>query len=255
MRLACPDCGEPIEADNINVNEMIAVCGSCHTVFRFNVPDEKAKRRKTRQPDRLNVREEDGILNMWFTRVLGKEDIIARNGVGFAASFLTMMTFLTTGGFFEGDTPILIPIILGTLMMGAYYVLALIMLDETRIIADEHQISLHYKPLPNPFDEAVQVDFSDIETIICEETEESQKAGSLKRYYYVGAELVDGNHVLIVKDKPEQYAKYIAQRLEEKLYERSADVALRLREEIFTEDEVIDSINTHSTGEMNALQS
>ena len=131
MRLACPDCGEPIAADNINVNEMVAVCGNCDTVFRFDVPDEKTKRRKTRQPDRLHVLEEDGVLDMWFTRVLGKEDTIARNGVSFASGFLTIMTLLTASGFLEGDVPILVPLILGTLMLVGYYVLALIMLDKT----------------------------------------------------------------------------------------------------------------------------
>ena len=246
MRLVCPECGEPIAAENINVNEMIAVCGNCDTVFRFDLPHEKAKYRKTHQPEGLNVREEDGLLDMWFTRVLGQEDIIARNGVGFAASFLTLMTILTTGGFLENDVPILVPIILGTLMLVGYYVLALIMLDKTRIIADEHQIRLHYEPLPNPFEEAVKVDFADIETIICEETEESKKAGSLKRYYHVGAKLLDGNRVLILKDKPEPYAKYITQRLEEKLHERSDRAISNLREALFSEDGEIDSSSTQA---------
>ena len=255
MRLVCPDCAEPIAADNINVNEMIAVCGNCHTVFRFDVPHEKIKRRKTQQPERLNIREEDGVLDMWFTRVLGKEDMIARNGVGIASSFFTMLLLLTFSGYLEGDVPLLVPIILGFLVLAGYYTFALIMFDKTRIRADEHQISLHYEPLPNPFDEAVRVDFADVESIICEETDESQKAGSLKRYYHVGAELVDGNRVLIVKDKPEQYAKYIAQRLEEKLHEKADNAINHLQEEQFTEDEVSQSLNKRHPSQTDSMQS
>lgn len=38
--LRCVSCGEPIRAENINIQEMVAKCSQCHAVFSFRSVDE-----------------------------------------------------------------------------------------------------------------------------------------------------------------------------------------------------------------------
>jgi len=35
MNVNCPKCNTPVTADGVNITEMIAICKSCHNIFRF----------------------------------------------------------------------------------------------------------------------------------------------------------------------------------------------------------------------------
>ena len=35
MQLTCPDCQEPIRADDVNIDALVAKCAACNSVFRF----------------------------------------------------------------------------------------------------------------------------------------------------------------------------------------------------------------------------
>src|SRR5438477_9183094 len=55
MQVTCPNCGEKVAAENINIQKMTAVCAACDTVFPFDLPEAKAKRRKVKQPAHLDL--------------------------------------------------------------------------------------------------------------------------------------------------------------------------------------------------------
>lgn len=232
LTLTCPQCGQPIEADQINVQEMVAVCSTCNIVFRFAVPEQAQKRRKVQQPERLAVSEGDE-LRIAYRRILGREAKETLLGVGVASILFAIIFILVLGGILAGDVPLLVALIpLGFLSFFGY-ALSLILLNESRIVVDEEQLSVSQKPLPAPFEEEPSLDLSRIVRIGCEETEASRKAGSVNQDYMVFAELLDGNRVLIAKELPRTYAFYIAQMLEETLptVEDLDDIILNLSEE------------------------
>ena len=66
MQVNCPNCGEKLPAENINIQKMTAVCPACDTVFSFDLPADKAKRRKVKQPAKLNLRDDNDRLQMEF---------------------------------------------------------------------------------------------------------------------------------------------------------------------------------------------
>ena len=63
MQVNCPNCGEKVPAENINIQKMTAVCPACDTVFSFDLPEAetKAKRRKVKQPSKLMIQDNDTL--------------------------------------------------------------------------------------------------------------------------------------------------------------------------------------------------
>lgn len=229
MRLVCPECGEPIATENINVNDMIAACAACDSIFRFDIPTEKSKARKVKRPERLEVRDDD-VLEMRYARVFGKEEQGAVFGISFASLMFTLIFLVTLGGFLAGDVPIFVSLIMSLIMLGAYYTLSLLLVNHTNILADDHHFKVHRQPILNPFEDDVKIDIADIIRVYAEETTASHEAGGFNRYHHVWAELMDGTRIGIVKDLPEQYAKYIAQRLEEQTQNSAEDAIDKLQE-------------------------
>ncbi len=73
MQLKCPNCSAPILAENINIQEMVAVCSECDHVFEFSrsAVARKAKRRKLKPPNRVRVYEDDERLELSYWLVFG----------------------------------------------------------------------------------------------------------------------------------------------------------------------------------------
>ena len=43
MQVNCPNCGEKVPADHINIQKMTAVCPACDTIFSFDLPEAETK--------------------------------------------------------------------------------------------------------------------------------------------------------------------------------------------------------------------
>lgn len=216
MHLTCPHCTTAIPANNINVQEMTAVCPSCNAVFRFNAPDVEAakiKRRKVKRPDHLTLQENDDHLEMDFRtnfRLDQNGDFIsiALLTVMFAA--LTVILMLSAGS----DRAALYPASLAITLFFAYG-LGLMVYNRTHIRADETEVRVSRGPLPNLFATERRVHTDDIVKIRCEETEISKKEQYDTPRYRVVAEMVDGSEKLIVNDVIEDYGYFIAAQLQE----------------------------------------
>lgn len=216
MRLICPECGEQIAAENINVQQMIAVCSACDTVFRFDPPESKIKRRKVRQPEHLTLRDTDDLHLAYRTNFrLDKNETFISSAIG--SVFLTFVTVMLTGKYLSGETSVLIPIAFGLVAVFLYYWLALIVFNKTHIDMDDDTISVSRKPVPGLFNQPHAVNLSGIVAIQCEETPASKKEAYDTPRYSVWAEREDSSRKIVVTDVTEEYAFFIAQRLEERL--------------------------------------
>lgn len=215
--LTCPQCSTRIPASNINVQDKIAVCPACDTVFKFNSADAepadavRMKRRKVKQPSNLSLREDDERLEIAFRTNfrLDQDRVFIENGmtvIGF-----TVVTLLFLLGAEALGTLFLIPLSAALFML---YRLGLRLFNRTHIEADNTAIRVSRKPLPNPLGQEYTIGLADAESIRCEETE----ASKLKKYdtprYRIFAEMVDGHEKLIVNDVVEDYGYFIAHQLQ-----------------------------------------
>lgn len=217
MQVNCPNCGEKIAAENINIHKMVAVCSACDTVFPFDSPESKIKRRKVKQPQQLTLRDAENLHMSFRTNFrLGENEAFIGSAVG--SGFLTFFTLLMTNEYLtDGLTPLL-PLGFGLAALVMYYAVALIVFNKTYIKMDENKISVSRKPLPNILAQDHEVNLSGVVKIVCEETKKSKKEAYDVPRYRVLAETVDGSQKMIVNDVIEDYAYFIAQRLEERLH-------------------------------------
>lgn len=217
MQLTCPNCGEKIPSAHINIQEMVAVCPACDTVFRFTAPALKAKRRKVKRPERLALDETDQRMRMVFRtnfRLDKNETFIS--GAVFSIVF-TCVTALFIGQYLTEGDPVLVlmAFIMGLAALLGYYWLALTIYNKTHIDAAEDTITVSRRPIPNPLAAPNTIDLAGVERIHYEETAISQKEGYDTPRYGVWAMLVDGSRRLIVNDVTADYAAFIAQCLNE----------------------------------------
>lgn len=251
MQVNCPNCGEKVTAENINIQKMTAVCAACDTVFPFDlsVPEAKAKRRKVKQPLKLMLREDDTLhMEFWTNFRLDQSEAFLSGIFGIISLFISLLIMMSSS-----DAPFILPLSFLLAAVGLFYWMALTVVNKTHIVMDEDSISVTRKPLPNPLVQAHKVLLAGVTAIKYEETPISKKEGFDTPRFRVWAEMADGSRRIIVTDMIEEYAVFITQRLEERLYatdteadrdvSRLEDGAQRLEDEVSLYDFMRDSQN------------
>ena len=247
MQLTCPNCGKPVQAENINIQRMAAVCPSCHAVFQFDPSASRIKRRKVKQPQQLTTEELDSRLNIAFRtnfRLDSNEEFLAS---AFLSVVFTFITLILINKHLVDPVPLLIPLGFGLLTLFLYYWLALVVFNKTHIEISDESIKVSRKPIPNILTAANTISLAGIESIRYEETMASREHGYDTPRYNVWAETVDGSRKLIVGDVIEDYAVFISQRLNEQLDLDAPDTSRLLEPETEAESEQsADPLNTPS---------
>lgn len=216
MALNCPNCGEKVPASHINIQKMTAVCPACDTVFSFDVPEtQKAKRRKVKQPVNLMLNDDDALHMAFYTNFrLGENgDFVSSAMLTFGMGFIALLLIAT------GKAPLLVTLPFAFIALAALYRAALTVANKTHIEMDDDTIKVMRKPLPSPFTQGHDVSLAGVTAIKYEETALSKKEAYDMPRYVVWAETTDGTRRTIVNDVTEDYAVFIAQRLEERLME------------------------------------
>lgn len=241
MRLVCIDCAESIPAENINVQDLVAVCPACDTVFRFNLDEDKPKNRKIKAPERVTVYD-DALLYLTYNRVFDQETRGALLGIGFATFMFTVILITTTGGFLANDIPMFVPLFVGTLWSLGLYTLAMLYFTTTKIFSDGESILAQHQYLPHPLQEKdSNIAIQSIERVFIEESYSSKRRGDAERSYHIYAETYDGGRVLILKGVPENYARYIQQEISRQV-EKNDNL---LESRLVIKDEVREAINNY----------
>ncbi|MCA0454581.1 MAG: hypothetical protein LCI00_11475 [Chloroflexi bacterium] len=234
MQVTCPNCGARVTASNINIQNMTAVCAACDTVFPFNLPAAKVKRRKSKQPANLAIRDDDTLEIEFRTnfRLDKNEALIASLLTGFGL----MMTVVTMLLFGDGDSPLILTGSFFVVALMLFYSVALIVLNKTHIKMDEESIAVKRRPLPNPLSQGHEFSLAGVTAIRYEETAVSKREAYDTPRYIVWAETEDGSRRVIVNDVIEDYAVYIAQRLDERLQASLDPDTSRLEDSGYDED-------------------
>jgi hypothetical protein len=230
MQVRCPNCGKKVNADNINIQKMTAVCAACDTVFPFDLPEVKAKTkwRDVRQPDKLVLRDAETLRMEFATNFRLEQDGDFIVGMMGAPGLMVLALWMLNTG---GEIPVFLPIVLLFLSVICFYWLALNVLNKTHIEMDADSITVERKPFPNPFREKVEIPLDSVTTIKYEETAISKKEAYDTPRYRVWAETTDGISRTIVNDVIEDYAVFVAQTLEQHLYMESEPDVSRLEDD------------------------
>jgi hypothetical protein len=218
MQVNCPNCGAKVAAENINIQKMTAVCSACDTVFSFDLPnnaaENKAKRRKVKQPSKIEV-QDGATLQMDFRTNfrLERNQVFLSTLMGGLSSLFVGLTMIGS----EGEVPIIMPLVFISFAIVFFYALALTVVNKTHIEMDDDAIRVTRTPLPSLFNQGIDVNLASVTAIKYEETAISKKEGYDTPRYRVWAETQDGSRRTIVNDVIEEYAVFITQRLQERL--------------------------------------
>ncbi|MBZ0291066.1 MAG: zinc ribbon domain-containing protein [Anaerolineae bacterium] len=217
MQITCPQCGEPVSAEHINIQHMTAVCPACSTIFRFNPPEAKIKRRKVKQPTHFKVIESGSDLSLSFRtnfRLDKNESFIFRGILSFAFTFISAITI---NEYFSGDAPFILALGFTLVALFLYYLLSLVVFNKTDIRINDETIQVSRKPIPDFLNQPQSIGLAGVERVRYEETPASIRESYDTPRYHVWAEMIDGSRKIIVSDLVDDYAIFITQRLTEYL--------------------------------------
>jgi DNA-directed RNA polymerase subunit M/transcription elongation factor TFIIS len=215
MELKCPNCGEFIPAENINIQEMVALCGKCQHVFAFTrkAIARKTKRRIPPQPERVQVHIDDDGLELSYRLVFGSGSKFGLVMATLAATGSTLL--LVNASLSHEPTSLLFFFALIALVFS--YVAAVGVTTTTTITADTQHLEVSSGPLPFPIKDDKTLNTADITRVSFEETYESNSP--LPPSYNVYAELQDGARISVVTSLPRTHAQYIAATLDDYLHD------------------------------------
>lgn len=227
MKLSCPQCSQAVPAENINIQDLVAVCPACNSLFSFTAPDAapepKLKRRKVHQPAHLQLDEGKKLRLAYRTnfRLDRNENFISSAVTSGAVTFVSLLFWVL---YFENEMPLMMPLLASLFILPMYYWLGLIAFNKTHIEMDELSIKTSRQPLPN-FGQKHEISLSDVESISTEETSASRQNEYDTPRYHVWANRADGTRRVIASDLIDEYAYFIAQKLDGFLQHSSQDPA------------------------------
>jgi hypothetical protein len=217
MQLKCVNCGATIPAKQINVQKLMAVCQHCDAVFSIedmagttalHESSVKQKRRKTSQPDKVNVREENGNLSIdyhvrdklgWLEIVFGIILLV----IGVPLGILSLSLF-TAANFLASFIVFLLAIV-------CFFFLSSLFVNTLEVTADDNHFT--YKESPIYVFAHKQIERADV---VGFRTEQANLANnSHDDYYNIYAQLVDGDEVPFIQYLQRPVAYFIHQMLED----------------------------------------
>jgi DNA-directed RNA polymerase subunit M/transcription elongation factor TFIIS len=226
-RVNCPSCQTVIPAEHINIQQTLAVCPNCHQVFDFKeqvhstAEDEKAKRRKVKQPQDILMETTPEGLDITYRWTMQSDD--PRNkfyAVG--AALLGLGLFLVFGA--AGSFSLALLIGLPVLLFGFHYFVAS-SLNHTRFEVRQNGLRVSTAPVPYygfyPKKEVALDRVARFGTRLSKWSD--AKANSQWRFYDVIAVLHDGTEIDLLIHMQEAYTLFIAQELNAELYGAAAD--------------------------------
>lgn len=228
MQLHCPNCDHPVEAEQINIQRMVALCERCSSVFDINRQQTKTKRRKTKRPQQLQTLAEDPLHLAFRTNFrLDKNENFTASAI--LSGVFSLMTLLMAGLYLENEVPVFLPLIFVIMACAALYSLATIAYNKTHIQLAAASVQVSRRPLPSLTRER-QLEMDDVDAFNAEETAASQREGYDTPRYHVWAHYAHGGRKLVNGDLTEDYANYVASALNQNLAQDDNASAARLRE-------------------------
>jgi hypothetical protein len=230
-RVNCPTCQTAIPAEQINIQQTLAVCPNCHQVFDFkdqlvgaaSAEDEKAKRRKVKQPEDILMENTAEGLDITYRWTMTSDD--PRNKFfAIGAVLLGIGLFMVFGA--TGALPLALLIGLPVMLFGFHYFIAS-SLNHTRFEMRPTTLRVSTAPVPYygfyPTKELALDRVARFGTRLSKWSDAN--ANSQWRFYDVVAYLHDGTEIDLLVHMQEAYTLFIAQELNAELHAPSVEDA------------------------------
>jgi len=212
--LKCPSCKQEIPAEHININNMLAKCSDCNTVFNFQTQIKQLPR------FRPEVVMPYGIESYHFLDELN----IELNWRSSASSFLIFFTiiwnaflaFFVMISLFSESYEMLLFISIHLLVgVGLIYYSLASFINKTYLTIDANRIVVEHKPLKMPLNRDRNIDVRNIEQLFSQKYSSGTTNGQPTYAFKVVAQLIGDEKVDLVKGlKSDQQALYIEQQIE-----------------------------------------
>ena len=229
MRLVCPECGAAIDAEQINIQQLAALCIACGAVFGFSAPageSAKAKRRKFAQPNGLTLRDGDRLQLSFRTNFrLDKDEGFVNNAVMTAVFGFVALLMVVIGA--EEGIPFFLLLVFVILALASAYGLALIAWNRSLVTLDDEALSVARVPLPG-FNQEQRFPLDDIISFEAEETAASKSEGYDTPRYHVWVRQAGDRRKRVLADLTEAYACFVAGQLNARLRIDAPETASRL---------------------------
>lgn len=221
MQLKCPHCGALIPIENINIQEMLALCKECQQVFTFNknTISGKTKRRKLKPPKHAHIHEDDGRLELSYRVAFGPG---SKLGMVMSLFGLIIYSVIFIGAS-QGGAPLPFLIVVGLLFTLFAYFEAVFLTTTRHISLDEDEMAVTSGPLPFPIKDDKTLSVHEVTRVFFDRTTEAWPP--LVPTHNVYAELQDGERVPVVTSLSREYARYIAYTLDDYLHSPEDDDA------------------------------
>ena len=224
MQPVCPQCLQPVEADQVNIQQMVALCSACNSIFELRPGLQRRKARKVQRPTGLHLHDGDPLTFMFRTNFrLEKNEHFVNSAV--MSAVFSLVTILMIALTMTGEVTLFMPVFFAAMAFATLYWLASIAWNHTEIAASGTSLMVSRRPLPVASSSRV-LDLTNVEAFYAEETVASQQEGYDCPRFHVWASETAGGRRLVVGDLTEEYATYIASRLDAWLQEsddRSVD--------------------------------
>lgn len=224
MAIHCINCNAEIPASNVNLDNLMAKCGSCNSVFSISgmVLDLPTKKREVLE---IGVPEGMTIENTGFNLVIRWRwfNIMALFLVPFSCAWDGFLIFFLAVGGSKLLFPMLIFLIPFVLVgLGVTYLMFSMLLNTSTLKVDSAEISLQHGPLPFP---GKRTSIAEVRQLYCKEVF-TRSRSSTSTSYQVHVLTADNRDVTLVPGlTPSQRALFIEQEVEKFL--RIVDTPVR----------------------------
>jgi hypothetical protein len=213
MQLSCPECGAGILADDVNLENLVAKCASCHEVFGFDDRIERpepASKPTVSMPRGINVREGAGGL------------IITRRWFTWAVTFLLVFCVFWDGFLvvwygiaFSQNAPlimIIFPVLHVAVGVGVTWFTLACLINRTVIRAGYDRLTVRHGPVPWPGRRTLRA--HDLSQLYCEQRERRDRDGDVRRRYHLNAITLEGDRIKLLAVDDLDQARFIEQQIE-----------------------------------------
>ncbi len=217
IQLECPNCGAAIRAEDININQLVAKCNQCHTLFGFDTMLKQVERHRAEVPlppgiEALSYLSELDIQISW--RKTSNAGFFIFFTIFWNAVLVPFIIIALT----QGEWIILLFISLH-LLVGLsllYYTLS-VLFNTTYIRVNHQEVVIEHRPLKMPFYPDRRAPVQDIDQLFIDKYVESRTNNRPNFAYAVRAVLKSNSdkRIPIIKGlKNKEQARYIEQEIE-----------------------------------------
>lgn len=234
MALQCPQCNTEIPPENINIQEMLALCDNCNLVFNFkdHLPQRKTKPPRLLLPGRVKVEETDEQLSISYRMVYkgGAMFGFIMSMIGSVLLPLAFITILAT----KNNVEVAPMMMIGAGILWSWYLVAVFITTSTRITVNEDVLAVKTGPLPLPIKDDKVIPTDTITRLYREEVTDLLPSNNVR------AELSSGDKLKVVTSLPDEHAIYIARVIDHYLQSGIPDDMITSGGEFYDDGEFYD---------------